>query len=104
MDELRSDGVIDLDADEVTRLRAENAAQHARVEELERQPHVAPAGDDGWAECQVEYEKLLNEKSEIIRTLHLKVQELQAGQAQPEATPVEVHDAAVERLKRELEE
>ena len=104
MEELRSDGTIDLDAEESTRLRTENAALRARVEELERQAHTAAAGDDAWTECQVEYEKLLDEKSEIIRTLNLKLRELQAAPAPPPETPLEVHDAAVERMKRELEE
>jgi hypothetical protein len=101
MDELRSDGSIDLDSEELARLRAENAALLARVEELERHPHAA-ADDVSWAECQTEYEKLLHEKSETIRALNLKVQELQA--AQTGEMSVEVHDAVVERMKRELEE
>jgi hypothetical protein len=102
MEELRSDGSIDLEAEELARLRAENAALLARVEELERLAHVASGGEDAWPERQAEYEKLLHEKSETIRALNLKLQELKA--AQTGEVPVEVRDAVVDRMKRELEE
>jgi len=102
MQELRSDGSIDLDAEELARLRAENVALLGRVEELERHAHVASGGEDAWPERQAEYEKLLHEKSETIRALNLKLQELKA--AQTGEVPVEVHDAVVDRMKRELEE
>jgi DNA repair exonuclease SbcCD ATPase subunit len=67
-----------LDPLEVERLCAENEDLRARVAELEQaleQPQ--PAGGENWEERQREYESLLDEKSEVIRDLHLKIKELQ---------------------------
>ena len=104
MKELRSDGYVDLDGEELARLRRENAAFRTHIEELERLVQTSSGGDAGWAERQVEYEKLLEEKSEIIRGLHLKVQELEKSQPVTAEVAAQVHDAAVERMKLELEE
>jgi hypothetical protein len=108
MKELRSDGNVDLDAEELARLRKENLELRGHLEELGRLVEATPPSDNSWAERQAEYEKLLEEKSEIIRGLHLKVQELQAQPAAPPpATPqtaAQIHDAAVERMKKDLEE
>lgn len=68
---------VDADANdgELAELRHENSELRARVHELE----AAPAGQDEeqWLERQREYETLLEEKSEVIRNLHLKMQEMQ---------------------------
>jgi hypothetical protein len=92
-------------------LRAENADLRARVEELERQlAAAAQEREQGWAEQQREYEALLEEKSEVIRGLHLKVQELQQGAApaaaagdEPGASPALKDEllALREQLERE---
>jgi len=56
-------------------LRKENAELKARIDEMEH----------AWLDSQREYETLLEEKSEVIRGLHQKIQELQsAGSAQTE--------------------
>ena len=43
LDELRTDGVINLDAEELPRLRQENAELRDGVQQLERRLHAAPA-------------------------------------------------------------
>jgi hypothetical protein len=62
------------DAD-VERLHAENEELRQTVRDLQRT--LEEAGAPGWAEQQREYENLLEEKSEVIRALHQKLQELQ---------------------------
>ncbi|MCI0685133.1 MAG: hypothetical protein L0Y71_23795 [Gemmataceae bacterium] len=105
IDELGSDGVINLDAeDELRRLRQENNELRTRVAHLERVARAGASGDDLWAERQSEYEKLLDEKSEVIRTLHLQVQELRAAGPAASAPTPEVRDASIERQRLELEE
>lgn len=66
--------------DETTILRRENARLRQRVEELEAlaMQRRQPAGaDEAWEERQHEYESLLEEKSEAIRILNHRIQELQ---------------------------
>jgi hypothetical protein len=102
------------DADELARLRLDNAALKVRVQELEALG--AGQGEELWLERQREYEVLLEEKSEVIRSLHQKIQEAQQGQESAiggESAPA--GDEACSgtrvgqgeemlRLKRELEE
>jgi hypothetical protein len=102
------------DADELERLRQENVVLHARVQELEALG--AGQGEELWLERQREYEVLLEEKSEVIRGLHQKIQDAQ--QAQESAIGGESAPAGgascsgtrlgqaeeILRLKRELEE
>jgi chromosome segregation ATPase len=90
------------ESDELTHLRQENAELRARVEELEQAIQAEPPVEKEWAEQQKEYEALLEEKSEVIRTLHLKMQELQeCGSPQGSSN---VSNAEVERLKQEMAE
>ncbi len=66
------------DSDLAMQLRAENLKLRAYVKELEQQAQSASgASEEAWAERQREYEALLEEKSEVIRDLHQKLQELQ---------------------------
>jgi chromosome segregation ATPase len=66
------------EADEVAQLMAENAVLRAQVEELKQQLDKASGpADANWEERQREYEALLEEKSEVIRSLHQKLQEYQ---------------------------
>lgn len=102
------------DADELERMCQENAALKARVQELEALR--AGQGEELWLERQREYEVLLEEKSEVIRSLHQKIHEAQ--QAQESAIGGESAPAGgascsgtrlgqaeeILRLKRELEE
>jgi chromosome segregation ATPase len=103
IEELRSDGVINLDVEEeLSRLRQENSELRVKVEQLERRARYGAPTEDAWAERQSEYEKLLDEKSEVIRTLHLQVQELRVTTATA-AAPEEIRDAVIERQRKELE-
>jgi myosin heavy subunit len=103
LQELRSDGCVDLDADDSPGLREENERLRARVEELEQLLQASATAEAESLEQRGEYEKLLEEKSEVIRALHLKIQELQ--QAPPAAAPAEkLSDAAATRMRQELEE
>lgn len=79
LQELRSDGGINLDAEELPRLRKENEELRARVEQLERMLREPPTNGDAWVQRQNEYEKLLDEKSDLIRSLHLKTQQSPQG-------------------------
>lgn len=93
--------------------RMENDELRARITELETS---ASKADPHWQERQKEYESLLEEKSEVIRSLHLKVQELEETVNLGEApASISASSASVSgsrlgqaaeilRLKRELEE
>jgi hypothetical protein len=87
---------------ELAQLRAENARLRTRIEALEEQLQVAVQGrEQTWAEQQREYEALLEEKSEVIRSLHLKVQDLQSAESSPTAAQEQSGDALAD--KQELE-
>lgn len=75
---------------DVEALRKENAELHACIGEMER----------AWLEREKEYEALLEEKSEIIRGLHVKLQESPARNQS--ADPAELDELT--RLRKELEE
>jgi chromosome segregation ATPase len=107
------------EVDELTLLRAENAELRAKVEELDQLLQVAEPGDNHWAERQKEYETLLEEKSEVIRHLHMRLQDLQealqnqqagapaaeAGVAGPETAPADPAVVAdLDRQRQELED
>ena len=87
------------EAEDGNLLRAENAELRARIAELEQALTNEPTS---WDERQKEYEMLLEEKSEVIRSLHLKIQEMQDPGAAPAASPATLGD--VEKLKKGLEE
>jgi hypothetical protein len=100
------------DPAEVETLRHENANLKARVQELEAM--LADNSEANWQERQREYEMLLEEKSEVIRGLHQKIQESQEavdlGGGGPSlenvpASSIRLGQAEeILRLKRELEE
>jgi hypothetical protein len=100
------------ESEEVEVLRGENAALRAKAEELEQM--LAAAGQESeerWAERQREYEGLLEEKSEVIRGLHLKISELRARGASAPAAPTVIESDEptpdrqhLLRLKRELQQ
>ena len=100
------------ESEEVEMLRGENAALRAKADELEQMLVLAAQdSEERWAERQREYESLLEEKSEVIRGLHLKIAELRERAASPPAPIVEADPNEptpdrqdLLRLKRELEE
>src|SRR5205823_10283145 len=96
---------------ELELLRGENSALQAKVDDLEQLLGMASQeGEDRWGERQREYESLLEEKSEVIRSLHQKLAELRerASGAQPkveeESTEPVPERQELLKLKRELDE
>ncbi|MBM4068211.1 MAG: hypothetical protein FJ271_04620 [Planctomycetes bacterium] len=77
---------------EVEKLRAENAELRACLEEME----------NAWQERQREFDSLLDEKTEVIRGLHLKLKDVSEPAPVRHADPADINEVA--RLKRELEE
>jgi hypothetical protein len=100
------------DADELALLRVENAELKARLQELEA--IRSGQGEELWLERQREYEMLLEEKSDVIRNLHQKIQEIQesaiGGCDIPSGSSASVSSTRlgqaeeILRLKREMEE
>jgi chromosome segregation ATPase len=65
-------------ADAPAQLEAENAELRSIIAELQQEIETASGKSaNDWAERQKEYEGLLDEKTELIRELHLKMQELE---------------------------
>ena len=100
-----------VDAGELDLLRQENAELRSRVQELESLG--AGQGEELWLERQREYEMLLEEKSEVIRSLHLKFQEAQESAIGGDYAPVSsvassgtklLQAEEIFRLKREMED
>jgi chromosome segregation ATPase len=100
---------------EIEQLRGENAELRARAEAAEQLHTAGSAGQAGkWEDRQREYEALLEEKSEVIRALHHKIQELRdagnaagseaGGEAGGEASPPASEWQELERVKVELEQ
>jgi chromosome segregation ATPase len=96
--------------EELTILRELSGTLQARIDELEQM--LEGRCDEGWSELEREYEALIEEKSEMIRSLHHKNTELRerAGSASPAVAPAPV---AVEeppdrqellQLQREVQE
>lgn len=77
-----------------------------RVHELERMLEESAYQEATWQERLKEYENLLEEKSEVIRDLHLRLQEMQEVQEhQPVASPkrsAAVEDDELRAMKAEL--
>jgi hypothetical protein len=65
--------------EELALLRAENTDLRNRLEQNEQLLQAAVASEEVWLERQKEYEDLLEEKSDVIRGLHHKIQQLQEG-------------------------
>ena len=62
---------------EADHLKAENEELRSLVLELEQALQNNTAGSDDWDARSKEYESLLEERSELIRNLHRKVQALE---------------------------
>ena len=90
--------------EEVVVLRAENVQLRGRVKELERLLQADnERRENTWAEQQKEYEMLLEEKSDVIRSQHQQLQQLRGQQtnSQGAAKPA-VADSENEALRQEL--
>lgn len=108
-----SSGLSEKEQNNEDLLLEENARLRRRLAETEQLLEQAVAHEESWLDRQREYEALLDEKSEVIRSLHLKVKDLQEKSA-PAATlasstamaapgqPLE--DPVLRRMKEELEE
>ncbi len=94
--------------DSVIQFRAENFKLRARVKELEQQLQNAGPSKEDWEGQAREYEALLEEKSEVIRDLHQKFQEMEGSAAANQGgdSPQGDGPAAEEllELQRQLEE
>jgi len=85
-------------------LEAENRQLRAHVAALEERLAGSAAGPDAWTEQQKEYEALLEEKSEVIRALHQKIQELRdSGSGEPARGDAGVQKSDLEDLRAQLE-
>jgi chromosome segregation ATPase len=89
--------------DHTTELREENAKMRRRVAELEGLLEELLGNEDKWGDQKKEFEAILEEKSEVIRGLYLKVQELQEG-ASTGAASKAAENAEIKKLRAELEE
>jgi len=93
-----------VDSRDEAHLQAENMRLRACIEDLRQQLQASTElREQTWAEQQREYEALLEEKSEVIRSLHLQNQELKQAveQAEPASSPEELGNARA--LQRELQ-
>jgi hypothetical protein len=110
-------GLAPADNEQLEMLRIENAELKLRVQELEALG--SGKGEELWQERQREYELLVEEKSEVIRALHQKIQELQEQQESAIGGPVPASPShssnlgsstrlgqaeEILRLKREIED
>ncbi len=85
--------------EEVSSLRAENVELRSRLEQSEQLLQAAAASEEAWLERQKEHEQLLEEKSDVIRNLHHKIQQLQEGSAGANLARAE----ALQKMQTELE-
>ncbi|HZU38399.1 MAG TPA: hypothetical protein VFA18_20915 [Gemmataceae bacterium] len=82
-------------------LQAEIARLREVIAQLEKELTTNSTGDSDWQQRQREYESLLEEKSELIRNLHLKIRELEQQPA-PKPPPNEDELVAMsEQLERD---
>jgi hypothetical protein len=91
------------DSLDIGKLEAENVELRSIIAELRQLVEDAThKGEQGWADRQKEYESLLEEKSEVIRQLHIKVKELEdRGPPTPKTPKEEELLALSEELERE---
>lgn len=94
------------DPEEAAKLQAENDQLRSIVDELRQQvEQVASAGQSGWGEREHEYEAMLEQKSETIRELHVRLQELAKGgaRAASNSAPANVNQDELASLSDEIE-
>jgi DNA repair exonuclease SbcCD ATPase subunit len=94
---------------ELELLRRENVDLRRSCSELHEMVEELRQLEESWGRQQREYEGLLEEKSEVIRSLHQKVQEMQEAVGKPltpaprEEELLSLHDE-LEQERRQLEE
>lgn len=92
---------------ELAQLRSENAELRTRVEQNELDLQAAIASEEAWLERQKENELLLEEKSDVIRGMHQKIQEMQQGSAgdnYAKAQELKRREAELGEMQRQLNE
>jgi chromosome segregation ATPase len=91
-----------IDPGMVDALQAENAELRRQFEELRAQREADSKLHEQWRDLQEEYEARLEEKTEVIRTLHVKVEELEVATLPVKRTPKDEELLAMsEDLERE---
>jgi hypothetical protein len=98
-----SNGGAPHQAADVNSLLAENLHLRNTVSDLERRVEQASTeSQQSWLDRQREYEVLLEEKSELIRSLHFKIKEVEESRPVAKPTPKEEELVAFsEELERE---
>lgn len=118
VDELRRAGPPAGQGEESARLQEENEQLRRQLDEVQQHLATSSQGEEAWAGRQKEYEELLEQKSEVIRTLHQQIEELRNQPPPPAEVPAPAHRAAadiseddlhamaeeLERERQELEE
>jgi hypothetical protein len=99
--EVEAEAVSPTLEEEVAQLRIENLELRQVAAELEKQLAEATHTAQRWAVQQQDNERMLEEKSEVIRELHLRLQDIQSSPPSPAATPREEELMA---LSEELEQ
>jgi chromosome segregation ATPase len=91
-----------IDPGMVDALQAENAELRRQLEELRAQREADSKLHEQWRDLQEEYEARLEEKTEVIRALHVKVEELEVATLPVKRTPKDEELLAMsEDLERE---
>jgi len=95
------------DPEELAKLETENGQLRGAVDELRQQLDqvVGDGQSSGWGEREREYEAMLEQKTETIRELHGRLEELQTGGGAKAAAagPVNVNQEELASLSDEIE-
>jgi chromosome segregation ATPase len=87
--------------DEIVQLQAENQELRTIITELQGELEAASGKQENdWTERQKDYERMLDEKTELIRSLHVQIDEMQ-NQIRPPTPKEEELFAMSEELERE---
>ncbi len=77
-----------LDSDQsIEALQVENAELKCRLAALEAQLKEPGTKGEDWGEQDREFARMMEEKTDVIRELHLKIQALQVTMSDPQAPP-----------------
>jgi chromosome segregation ATPase len=88
-------------SEELARSRAENEEMRNLIAELQKRLEATSSvGEQAWAERQKGYEELLEQKSELIREQHLRIQELEQN---PQQTGTAISEDDLHAMAEELE-